>query len=203
MIVVHNGQVFFLCIWMRICSDEWKKRPPFIMLDNESPLSSSIFWGPSARATALAEWVLKTWQILWGCHCPNTTKVLKSQGILHFITFQNCMFPFPEYSSFSLVFIPQEMFLRWTFRKKTLVVKEESLPCSYPWGFTSCGMFTRCCCSMLGHSFTCMWKTSSSMEPGIQFWVQFFFNKKLVSVVVPDWFQVMVNPDQIQRLPAS
>jgi hypothetical protein len=34
----------------------------------------------------------------------------------------------------------------------TLVVKEESLPCSYPWGFTSCGMFTRCCCSMLGHS---------------------------------------------------
>jgi hypothetical protein len=56
------------------------------------------------------------------------------------------MFPVPEFSSFSLVFIPQESLL-------TLVVKEESLPCSYPWvSFTSCGMFTRCCCSMLGHS---------------------------------------------------
>jgi hypothetical protein len=55
------------------------------------------------------------------------------------------MFPVPEFSSFSLVFIPQES-------SSTLVVKEESLPCSYPWVFTSCGMFTRCCCSMLGHS---------------------------------------------------
>jgi len=32
-----------------------KKAPPFIMLDNDNPLSSCIFGGPSARATALGE----------------------------------------------------------------------------------------------------------------------------------------------------
>ncbi len=38
--------------WMKICSDGWKKCT-FIMLYNGSPLGSSLFFSPSAQATAL------------------------------------------------------------------------------------------------------------------------------------------------------
>jgi hypothetical protein len=60
-----------------------------------------------------------------------TTKVCKSQGNF---TLHNLLklhvFPVPEFSSFSLVFIHSAR--KFIESLLTLVVKEESLPCSYP-----------------------------------------------------------------------
>jgi hypothetical protein len=109
-----------------------------------------IFEGPSAQATGLAEWVLKTWQILWGCHFPIQQKLFKSQR--HF-TLHNLL-KLHVSSSRILILLPSIFILQESLL--TLVVKEESLPCSFIHGFHILRNVHQVWLLHVGPFFTCM-----------------------------------------------